>query len=351
MALPLPQLDNRTYTDLVEQARALLPTFYPAWTDHNPTDPGIILIELLAWLTEMVLYRVNQIPETHYLTFLQLLNGPVAPGDAAAQAFPTYLSLLQSQTASETHGSAVLQEAIRETMVRLRERYRAVTWADFEQLVVQQWPQTPEARQLDKAGVVKRVRCLPQRNLERTDAARLDVAEGHVTVIVVPEVANSTDKTPQPTPELCRALWRFLDPRRLLTTLHHVVGPAYLQVRVGATLYLEHGALPGKVQQRAVDELEAFFHPLGGPTRQGWPFGRDVHVSEIYQVLAQVPGVDFVRAVHLAAPTHTDRQQRGEAPPGPNCITLAAHELVTVEVTPGSFITMERGGGTWQKTA
>jgi hypothetical protein len=76
MAIPLPNLDNRSYDDLVEQARSLIPKFAPGWTDHNPTDPGIVLIELFAWLIEMVLYRVNQIPEANYLAFLQLLNGP-----------------------------------------------------------------------------------------------------------------------------------------------------------------------------------------------------------------------------------------------------------------------------------
>ena len=47
-----------------------------AWTDHNPTDPGIVLLEMLAWATEMLLYHVNQITEAHVLSFLQLRNGP-----------------------------------------------------------------------------------------------------------------------------------------------------------------------------------------------------------------------------------------------------------------------------------
>lgn len=71
MSLPLPNLDDRTYADLVEQAISQIPIEYPEWTDHNPTDTGIILIELLAWLTEMVLYRVNQIPDKNIETFLK----------------------------------------------------------------------------------------------------------------------------------------------------------------------------------------------------------------------------------------------------------------------------------------
>src|SRR5690349_4133941 len=53
MPLPLPNLDDRSYTDLVEEARRLIPTYAPEWTNHNPSDPGIMLIELFAYLTEM----------------------------------------------------------------------------------------------------------------------------------------------------------------------------------------------------------------------------------------------------------------------------------------------------------
>ena len=76
MPLPLPNLDNRTYADLVDEARALIPSLYPDWTNHNPSDPGITLVELLAWLTEMVIYRVDRVPDANKEVFLKLLNGP-----------------------------------------------------------------------------------------------------------------------------------------------------------------------------------------------------------------------------------------------------------------------------------
>ena len=75
MNLPLPNLDDRTYAEIVEEAISQIPVEYPEWTDHNPTDTGIILIELLAWLTEMTLYQVNQIPDDNYANFVSLLKG------------------------------------------------------------------------------------------------------------------------------------------------------------------------------------------------------------------------------------------------------------------------------------
>lgn len=69
-----PNLDDRTWQDLVTEMRALIPTYAPQWTDHNPSDLGITLIELFAWLGESVIYRLNQTPEKNYLAFLQLLG-------------------------------------------------------------------------------------------------------------------------------------------------------------------------------------------------------------------------------------------------------------------------------------
>ena len=72
MPLPLPTLDRLTYDELVAEARRSLPALAPDWTDYNAHDPGITLIELLAWLTEGASYRLNNIPEESYRAFLRL---------------------------------------------------------------------------------------------------------------------------------------------------------------------------------------------------------------------------------------------------------------------------------------
>jgi hypothetical protein len=79
MPLPLPNLDTRRWSDLVDEGRALIPRFAPGWTDHNVHDPGITLIELFAFLTESLLYRANRIPERHRRKFLALLGYPALP--------------------------------------------------------------------------------------------------------------------------------------------------------------------------------------------------------------------------------------------------------------------------------
>ena len=66
MPLPMPPLDDRHFQDIVDQAKLLIPHYCREWTDHNVSDPGVTLIELFAWMTDMLLYRVNQVPEKNY---------------------------------------------------------------------------------------------------------------------------------------------------------------------------------------------------------------------------------------------------------------------------------------------
>jgi len=83
MPIPLPNLDDRRWADLVEEGRSLIPVFAPEWTDHNVSDPGITLMELFAWVTEADIYRANRIPDLHKRKFLALAGlRPETPAPA-----------------------------------------------------------------------------------------------------------------------------------------------------------------------------------------------------------------------------------------------------------------------------
>lgn len=74
MSLPVPNLDNRTFEQLLEEARKSISNYAPQWTNHNPADPGITLIELFAWLAEITSYRINLVTDEHRLKYLKLLG-------------------------------------------------------------------------------------------------------------------------------------------------------------------------------------------------------------------------------------------------------------------------------------
>jgi Baseplate J-like protein len=84
--IPSPKLDDRTFNDIVDEAISMIPRYAPEWTNHNPSDPGITLIELAAWMTDMMLHRLNQVPEKNYVAFLNLLGIKLRP-PRAAKAF------------------------------------------------------------------------------------------------------------------------------------------------------------------------------------------------------------------------------------------------------------------------
>lgn len=94
MPLPLPRLDDRDFDQLVDEARNTLPLNAPAWTDHNASDPGITLLELFAYLTEIGLYRLDRVSPAQYRAFLRLLGFPVK----AAQVARTVLVFQQTVT-------------------------------------------------------------------------------------------------------------------------------------------------------------------------------------------------------------------------------------------------------------
>ena len=81
--IPPPKLDDRSFNDIVEEAISMIPRYSPEWTNHNPSDPGITLIELAAWMTDLLIYRLNQVPEKNYVAFLNLLGIKLRPPRAA----------------------------------------------------------------------------------------------------------------------------------------------------------------------------------------------------------------------------------------------------------------------------
>jgi Baseplate J-like protein len=83
MPIQLPNLDNRRYQQLVDEALARIPVHTPEWTNFNQSDPGVTLVQVFAFLTETLIYRCNQIPNRNRLKFLQLLGVPLLPAASA----------------------------------------------------------------------------------------------------------------------------------------------------------------------------------------------------------------------------------------------------------------------------
>ncbi len=299
MPLELPNLDDHTYADLVAEALSLIPGYAPEWTNYNPSDPGITLIELFAYLTELLLYRQNRVTDANLRAFLKLLNGP------------------------DWEPQQALQQEVQQAVLRVRDRYRAVTVQDFETLAIAAHPQ------------VARACCLPRRNLKFGDIrqARQQDRPGRISVIIVPDDGSSA---PYPSPELLQIVKDVLEPRRLLTTGVHIVGPQYVAVNVRITLVLQPDAKADLVRSQAIDALRTFLHPLtGGTEGKGWPFGRNLYLSDIYKLLDSLPGVDRITKIDndqselaVSDPARLLYNAAGE----PMAVTLFPNELFDAQL-------------------
>lgn len=93
MTLPSPNLDDlRFQSDLVDEARKRIIHYCPEWTEYNLSDPGITIIELFAWMTELMTYRLNRVPEKNYIKFLEMLGLQRMPASSARTELTFWLS-------------------------------------------------------------------------------------------------------------------------------------------------------------------------------------------------------------------------------------------------------------------
>ncbi len=105
--LPKSNLDDRTFKDLVDECILRIPRYCPEWTNYNPSDPGITLIELFAWLTDQMLLRFNQVPLRNYVTFLELLGVRLQAPAPAQTDITFYLSTALPEPYSIPTGTEV----------------------------------------------------------------------------------------------------------------------------------------------------------------------------------------------------------------------------------------------------
>ncbi|MBB3041804.1 putative baseplate assembly protein [Nocardioides sp. LMS-CY] len=116
MPLPTPALDDRTFQDIVDEAKRLIPRYCPEWTNHNVSDPGVALIELFAWMSEMVLYRVNQVPDRLFVHFLNMVGIEPFPPSVARTDLTFWLSAVLEQPVLVPENTPVMtQTSVAET--------------------------------------------------------------------------------------------------------------------------------------------------------------------------------------------------------------------------------------------
>jgi predicted phage baseplate assembly protein len=107
VSLPVTNLDDRRFQDIVDEAKRMIPKHCPEWTNHNLSDPGVALIELFAWMTETMLFRLNQVPDVFYTRMLNLLGFEHFPVSAAQADLTFFCSVADDRQVEIPAGTQV----------------------------------------------------------------------------------------------------------------------------------------------------------------------------------------------------------------------------------------------------
>lgn len=135
MSLPEPILDNlRFQKDLVDEARRRIIRYCPDWTEYNLSDPGITLIELFAWMTELIVYRLNQVPDKNYIRFLDFLGVRLQPASSARVEL-TFRTSIPLPIAPEDDTSVLIPQGT-EVATRQTEDEPEITFTTDERLLI-----------------------------------------------------------------------------------------------------------------------------------------------------------------------------------------------------------------------
>jgi len=290
MPIELPNLDDRSFADLREEGLNMIPALAPSWTDHNPSDPGITLMELFASITEQLIYRTNRVTAAHKNVFLRLIQPP----DLANTLHEPGKDITPPAQGQE------IDDALVAAIRQMRIETRAITAADYERL----------ARQAGAAQAL----CLPRSKAATRDGIVTSVDEtvGHVTLIVAPRRAADGHPAVADLPgdlkvalQDVTALTTRADARYSTSdpTLHIVQAQALaVTLSVDLACFDEYRVNAKESVGKAVaGKLETYFdYEKGGPGQQGWPLGQAVYLSTLYALITQVPGVDYITRLEVS---------------------------------------------------
>ena len=121
-----------------------------------------------------------------------------------------------------------------------------------------------------------------------------------------------------------RRIGDYLDEHRLLTAQLTVRPPDYKRVSVTVELQARAEADPRRVEHDVAANLEALLNPfVGGIDGNGWPFGRDLYLSDLYACVQRTEGVEFIKELSMS---WLDRRNRPHAED--KKIELLEHEVI-----------------------
>lgn len=288
MAIQLPNLDTKTYEDISGEIIASIPKYTDKWTNHNPSDPGITILEMLSWIAETTLYRINGIPHESYVNFLRLVAGASGTDEVERllkdpHTDKYHRNILDFLNEIEKGYDKTIPEIKAESLLFLKSRYRAVTEDDFRQLAIEA---------TDLLGVkVRRV------IVEKAPD------ENKVVIVLIPDKWKQYEELTESEKqgrykELTGYVVDYLNPRTLIGTRIEVKQPVYSDVGIDLKVICHNYAIAEKIEADTKDRILQHLDPfVGGDEKTGWPYRRSLSVYEIAQIVGETDGIKQIKSI------------------------------------------------------
>jgi predicted phage baseplate assembly protein len=236
-------------------------------------------------------------------------------------AIPTVTSVVNPEPASGGVDPESLEAARQRAAMEIRTRYRAVTGEDFEFLCGEASPRVARAICVEPPDTV-------------------GVARLHLVPRIEPADRLLTIDELTPDEELFGQVAAYLDDRRLIGTRVELLPARYRGVSIVVNLQASLRADPRRVEEDVTHALYTYLNPLVGGAMdgngQGWEFGRALNQGELYGVIHQVEGVDFVKILRvyetdLKSGEQQPKQAGSHIPLEPDELIASGRHLVRAE--------------------
>ncbi len=350
MPLPIPKLFNKSYQNFVDEMIASIPKYSEVWTNYNPSDPGITILELLCWIAETMLYRIDRIPENTYLNFLRLIAGASGTEvdallnekdlDKEYKEILYFLKRVEEKKLfiTELKHSKVLNQ--REISRELREEFvqegllvtdyatvfvknPGTKWViedgdrkywivkEQEELFVLQKGEEISVEEIKKmvlkfmksryrAITEEDFRILAIQSTEETTNIQVKRAivqsypeEGKIEVMIVAQDSEHYQ-------ELIPIVKQYLEDRKLIGTWLEVKAPVYTTVNINIQITCAFHINKKELESQIKKRIQEYLDPLvGGPDGTGWPYRRALTIYELSQIVEKNKDVINVNQVIL----------------------------------------------------
>lgn len=324
MSFELPDLDLKTYQQLVVELVRRIPQYTKLWTDYNDSDPGITLLQLLAWLDESLLYQANQIPTLTDENFLRWVLGLAFSNNQTeySKAAQTYYDFdflaLQAALAQIEQGQAASKATLqKEILLYLQSPYLALTLPNIEVVAMQSnrmiellYEQAVAQQKKNHSSIPVPVPLYVQQAYAQAaeQASTAYLLSDAIWNYVYPLYPNKQQYAYSSTTMRRLLLLQGKDERAREQTLLNQVN-YYLQPRViaGSAVRVQMAQLTAidltlsircsaaTVMSVTLDALVnllfGYLLPAGGPDGRGWSYGQAPQADDLLHLILSVPGV------------------------------------------------------------